>query len=394
VHFPWCLQKCPYCDFLSVAAERADIPHRAYAEGVIGELQRRRPDLIDYELSSVYFGGGTPSLWDPGELRRVLGAIRSVFVSSPDLEITVECNPSSFDQARGEALLAAGANRVSLGVQGLDDGRLRFLGRLHDAEGGLRAVRAAVASGMPRVTADLIFGVPGQSIAEAQREAEALAGTGIRHLSAYALTIEPGTEFGARARKGQLPLAVEDEVADAFLAVDSTLSALGFNHYEISNFAQPGEESRHNLGYWLGRDYLGLGCGAWGTITLAGGAEQRANGARLRYRTTPSPERYLASAARWTDVDPWIEDRSTTAVVEPIDSETALRERLMLGLRLARGVDLEQLKLELGVDPLTEARERAIRKLVSRGRLEQDGAHLRVPRNAWLLADGTIAELL
>jgi oxygen-independent coproporphyrinogen-3 oxidase len=394
VHFPWCLQKCPYCDFLSVAAERADIPHRAYADGVIGELERRRADLIDYELSSVYFGGGTPSLWDPGELRRVLGAIRSVFVSSPDLEITVECNPSSFDRARGEALLAAGANRVSLGVQGLDDGRLRFLGRLHDAEGGLRAVRAAVASGMPRVTADLIFGVPGQSIVEAQREAEALAETGIRHLSAYALTIEPGTEFGARARKGQLPLAVEDEVADAFLAVDSTLSALGFNHYEISNFAQPGEESRHNLGYWLGRDYLGLGCGAWGTITLAGGTEQRAIGARLRYRTTPSPERYLASAARWPHVNPWLEERSTTAVVEPIDNETALRERLMLGLRLARGVDLEQLKLELGVDPLTQARERTIRKLVARGRLEHDGAHLRVPRHAWLLADGTIAELL
>src|SRR3954464_389091 len=224
VHFPWCLKKCPYCDFLSVAAERPALPHAAYADSVIAELERRVSTLGDVRLVSVFFGGGTPSLWEPAELGRVLARIRQLLPNSAaDLEVTVECNPTSFDVERGHALRGVGVNRVSIGVQGLSAERLQFLGRLHDVESGLSAVREAIESGMPRVSADFIFGVSGQEADAARREARILSELGTTHLSAYALTIEPGTQFGALARKGKLPLLEEASVADSFLAVEETL---------------------------------------------------------------------------------------------------------------------------------------------------------------------------
>jgi oxygen-independent coproporphyrinogen-3 oxidase len=201
-------------------------------------------------------------------------------------------------------------------------------------------------------------------------------------LSAYALTIEPGTEFGARAKKGRLPLLDEAQVADSFTAVDQALGDAGFDHYEISNFARQGHVSRHNLGYWRGYDYLGLGTGAWGTVTLPGG--------RVRYRNSPSPERYQASAF----TTPFVEGPAGCAVVEPLDAETSLRERIKLGLRLAEGFDLEGAASELGVNPLPDERKRALDKLLQSGRVELDRRRLRIPKPQWLFADGIISELL
>ena len=373
VHFPWCLRKCPYCDFSSVALDpRATLPHAAYANAVISELERRASALGAVSLDSVFFGGGTPSLWQSTELGRALSAIRSRLSAASEPEVTVECNPSSFDYDKARALLDVGVNRVSIGVQSLDAERLAFLGRLHDGPSALAAVRDALRAGVPRVSADLIFGVHGQTAANAAWEAASVAELGVTHLSAYALTVEPGTQFGALARKNALPLLPDEEVAECFLAVDAALAALGFEHYEISNYARPGHESVHNTGYWLGHEYLGLGCAAWGT--LGSGA------ARVRYRNERVPERYLAGAP---DTER-----------EPISNETALSERILLGLRLARGIDLGAAGRELGVEPWTASRARAIEKLCARGRLERDGDRLRVPKSAWLFADGTIAELI
>lgn len=369
VHFPYCLAKCPYCDFLSIAAERPAIPHRAYADAVISELGRRAETLGPRRLRSVFFGGGTPSLWEPAELGRVLRAIRETYAGD-DVEITAECNPTSFDRDRGRALADVGVNRVSLGVQGLDRDRLAFLGRLHDVDGGLRAVREAVATEGLRVSADLIFGVAGQSPDDAVHEALAIADLGVTHLSAYALTIEAGTAFGALAKKGKLPLCPDDVVAESFLALDAALGGAGFSHYEISNYARNGHVAVHNLGYWRGDDYLGLGCGAWGTVS------------HVRYRNTPSIERYFA--------DPG----GAESEREPIDAETALRERILLGLRLGDGLDLGSAARELGVEPWNAERLRAAERLVARGRLQRRDDHLRIPKDAWLHADGTIAELL
>lgn len=384
VHFPWCLKKCPYCDFLSVAAARDAIPHAAYADAVLRELSARLPLLGDYRLETVFFGGGTPSLWATDELGRVLERLLAAFVGNraEQVEVTAECNPTSLDEAKARALHAVGVNRLSLGVQGLDAERLEFLGRLHDPNGGLTAAQAALDSEMPRVSVDFIFGVAGQSAAAAAAEAERLAALGTTHVSAYALTIEPGTEFGARAKKGRLPLLDEASVADSFNAVDQTLERAGFEHYEISNFARHGHVSRHNLGYWRGYDYLGLGTGAWGTVTLAEG--------RLRYRNSPSPERYQAAPF----AAPFTTTAESCSVIEPLDAETSLRERIMLGLRVAEGVDLKAAGDELGIDPLPPERKRALDRLSDRGRVEVTAGRLRIPKSQWLFADGIISELL
>jgi putative oxygen-independent coproporphyrinogen III oxidase len=382
VHFPWCLQKCPYCDFYSLATERDAIPHVAYADAVLRELERRRAELSGYELETVFFGGGTPSLWEPSELGRVLSGIRAAFPTAGEPEVTAECNPSSFDMVRAQALRAEGVNRISLGIQGLERERLEFLGRLHDAGGALAALRTAIAAGFPRVSADLIFGVDRQSPERACDEALAVAELGPTHVSAYALTIEPGTRFGSLARAGKLPLLEEDLVARSFSAVEAALAGVGFSHYEISNYARYGHFSRHNLGTWRGQDYLGLGAGAFGTVHTRAG--------RVRYRNAPATERYSAA----TVAAPLFEISELVSDSELISPETAFSERLLLGLRLAEGVDLDDAARTTGAVAWTAERERAVARQVQRGRLVRVGSRIAIPRDAWLFADAVIRELL
>lgn len=386
VHFPWCVRKCPYCDFLSVPTAREDIPHEQYADAVIRELETRRAELGRLRLGTVFFGGGTPSLWRARQLGRVLSAVLDAFEQGPaPPEITVECNPGSLGERTARALLDVGVNRLSIGVQGLDAERLRFLGRWHGVDQALDAVRAALGSGMPRVSADLIYGVAGEPPEDAAREARTLAELGLGHVSAYALTIEPQTAFGALARKGRLPLAPEQSVAESFVAVDEALATSGFEHYEISNHARAGQRAEHNLGYWRGRDYVGLGCGAWGTVSREGG--------RFRYRNRPQPQGYVSAALA---LRPDVPDacRTLESDGERLTSDMLLSEALLLGLRLADGVDLDEAAAKTGGEAWTPARERAVRRLVERGRLVRDGARLVIPKAAWLFADGIIAELL
>lgn len=390
VHFPWCLQKCPYCDFLSVPTERKDIPQEAYTEAVLNELEARHRAVGQRQVQSIFFGGGTPSLWEAEQLGRVVTRLKQLFPVSPALEVTAECNPSSFDREVAERLLASGVNRFSLGVQGLHDERLRFLGRLHDAQDGLRAVRDAIASGAPRVSADLIFGVHGQSVEEAVREANTIAELGVTHLSVYSLTIEEGTSFGTLHRKGKLPLLDEDTAARMFLALGESLEQQGFEHYEISNYARDGQYSVHNLGYWQGRDYLGLGCGAWGTVTN--------HGRGVRYRNTRNIDHYLAHSADWqtldllTPADPV--HRPLVEQVETIDAQIRLSERILLGLRLKSGLDVDEAAAQCGAAMWTPTRNKAVERLVARGRLLQEGSRIRIAQDAWLFADATISELL
>ncbi len=388
VHFPWCLKKCPYCDFVSFAKERETLDHDGYADAVLAELALRRPTLEGRRLETIFFGGGTPSLWAPAELGRVLQAILAVAgVDASAVEITVECNPTSLDEERARALIDVGVNRLSVGVQSLDSSRLQFLGRLHSADGGLAAVESAVRAGVPRVSADLIYGVATGASAPSPEDAAAevirVSETGVTHVSAYSLTVEPGTQFGELARRGRLPIAPDDAVAEAFFAIEEALEARGFGHYEISNYARPGDEARHNLGYWRGHDYLGLGCAAYGTLgDAAGGA--------VRYRNQPDPARYQ-QAARAGALDggdsPLVESR------EPLDAETRLRERIMLGLRLRDGFDLEGAAASLGIAAWPAQRRRAADRCVAQGRLVVEGGHLRLPASARIYADGVAAAL-
>lgn len=387
VHFPWCLEKCPYCDFVSFKTTRDAIDHEAYADAVVRELAARARwfDAFEpHEVTTVFLGGGTPSLWEPRAIARVLDAIRTELRCADDVEITSECNPTSLDEARAEGLVAAGVNRLSVGVQSLDAAQLKFLGRLHDIDQARTAVRAAVASA-PRVSADLIFGLPNQPAEQAAAHAAELADLGLRHLSAYSLTIEPGTRFGELARRGRLPLADEDSTCDAFLAIEAALEARGLHHYEVSNYAAPGEEARHNLGYWRGAPYLGLGVAAYGCGPAEGGA--------VRYRNAPDPRAYVEGTKRITSGAPSLDD-GVTVTVEPLDPETLLRERIMLGLRLSEGLDLGAAAREVGLDgKAVDERARAIDRLVREGGLAAEGARLRIPRTRRLGTDGIAARL-
>jgi len=368
VHFPYCLEKCPYCDFVSYKTERKAIDHDAYADAVIQELRAR--SFEGRTIASIFFGGGTPSLWEPKALGRVISAI-----GARDAEITVECNPTSLDADRCAALADAGVNRLSIGVQSLRDAELKFLGRLHDASGAIAAVKAAIASPIRRVSADLIFGLPEQAPDEAARQAGALVDLGLDHLSCYQLTIEPNTRFGELKKRNRLPMAEDGAVAEAFVAIDESLGARGLQHYEISNYAREGQEARHNLGYWRGEEYLGLGCGAFGFVRTS-------RGSGVRWRNQILPEKYVQNAS-----DPTMER-------EELDAEALLRERIMLGLRVREGLDLAAAGDDLGIDAMTKERRRTIDALVARGRLSIDGARLSIPPKAWLFADDTAARLM
>jgi putative oxygen-independent coproporphyrinogen III oxidase len=379
VHFPWCLSKCPYCDFVSYPIARESIDHAAYADAVTAEIETRRQTLDgDVVLGSVFLGGGTTSLWEPSAIARVIDAIGTAFgADTTSVEITAECNPSSLDDDRARAMVDAGVNRLSVGVQALDDARLELLGRLHDANGALRALAAAQRSGAKRVSADLVYAVADERPEDAARDARALAEIGVTHVSAYSLTIEPGTRFGDRARAGRLPLADDGVMVESFFAIQAALGALGLDHYEVSNYAVAGDEAIHNLGYWRGLDYVGLGCSAYGTLSDR-------SGSATRYRNQTDPARYVQAALSHGPI---------AASTEHLDPAARLRERIMLGLRLAEGVDLGQAGRTLGIDPWPEDRLRAAQRLEAAGRLVRTGDRIRVPRDAWIWMDATAAAL-
>ncbi|HET9955989.1 MAG TPA: coproporphyrinogen-III oxidase family protein, partial [Polyangiaceae bacterium] len=329
-----------------------------------------------------------PSLWEPRQLGRVLAALLETFPhEAQKLEITAECNPSSFDASVAQGFRAAGVNRISLGVQGLEQERLRFLGRLHDAGSALAALALATRH-FENVSADLIFGVDRQLPDVAASEVEIVVQSGVKHVSAYALTVEPGTQFGELQRRGRLPLLADELVAESFERVESTLESHGFEHYEISNYARAGRRARHNLGYWLGEPYLGLGAGAFGTLPRGGST--------VRYRNTPAIERYLAWADSdaplvrelWSETSPWVASR------EDLSAETLLQERILLGLRLLEGLDVERAEAETGASFWTDVRKKGIDRWVNRGALRIDGSRLRLNKTHFLIADRVLVDLL
>jgi len=372
VHFPWCARKCPYCDFATEPIRANELPHDAYADAVLRELEARAADLQGRELKSIFFGGGTPSLWRPDALKRALEGITGAFDHlSDDLEVTVECNPSSLTQEHAALLREAGVNRLSIGVQSLRDTHLRFLGRLHDSERAVAALRDST-SEMPRVSADLMFGMPGQTLQELGEDITAIAETGVRHVSAYALTIEEKTMFGSLHRAGKLRVAPEEQYAELFEHAEGCFGELGWTHYEVSNYAAEGEESRHNLHYWRGGAYVGLGAAAVGCL-------DRGTGRARRWRNDPNPQRYLLQ-------------QTPEAEVEELGPEEIVREALMLGLRTIDGMDLVATEMRAGRDPKA-GREREIERAIERGNLLQAGDWLRVPVDRWLKLDGIVRDL-
>jgi oxygen-independent coproporphyrinogen-3 oxidase len=372
VHFPWCIRKCPYCDFATEPIRSEALPHAGYADALLRELDARSDSLQGRALSSVFFGGGTPSLWASTALKRTLAGIRDAFEAvADDLEVTVECNPSSLDRKHASLLREAGVNRLSLGVQSLRDPHLQFLGRLHDRKRALAALEGAIAE-MPRVSADLMFGMPGQTCSELGDDIARIADIGVRHVSAYALTIEEKTMFGSLQRAGKLRVAPEERYADLFEHAERCFTDLGWTHYEVSNYAAEEERSRHNLHYWRGGAYLGLGAAAVGCLDQAPGRAER-------WRNEANPQRYM----RRQTLDSEIED---------LGPEEIVREAWMLGLRTAEGIDLGATERRAGRSPRL-GRERQIELALERGDLLEDGQWLRVPVDRWLKLDGIVRDL-
>jgi oxygen-independent coproporphyrinogen-3 oxidase len=372
VHFPWCARKCPYCDFATEPLRSSLLPHDAYADALLRELDARSPDLEGRELKSVFFGGGTPSLWAPKALSRALAGITGAFDRVDDaLEVTVECNPSSLSGSHARLLREAGVNRLSIGVQSLRDSHLGFLGRLHDSARAVAALEQATKE-IPRVSADLMFGMPNQTLDELAGDIARIADTGAQHVSAYSLTIEEKTMFGSLHRAGKLRVAPEERYAELFEHAERCFDDLGWTHYEVSNYAAEGEESRHNLHYWRGGAYVGLGAAAVGCLDLEPGRA-------VRWRNDPNPQRYLSQDVPRADL-------------ETLGPSELVRESLMLGLRTIDGMDIKATHERAGCDPRS-GREREIERAIDRGDLIDAGTRLRVPRERWLKLDGIVRDL-
>jgi putative oxygen-independent coproporphyrinogen III oxidase len=316
VHFPWCRALCPYCDF-PVAVARHEPPHAAYRDRVLAELDAQAPRFAGRALRSIYVGGGTPSLWDPPALGDVLAAVAARWDAPPAaLEITVEANPIDCTPARMAAWRAIGVNRLSIGVQAYRDDELAALGRDHRMGDGPAALTAARAAGFDRVTADLILGPPGVAPpppGQAPASVVAAAASGVGHLSVYELTIEARTAFGRRARAGALPVLAEEAQVELYTATHAHLTAAGFEHYEISSYARPGQRSRHNQLYWRGAEFLGLGVGAASFWRAPGGGGERWTNPRQwpRYeRAEPVIDRTPLTAADVATDELWLAMRT------------------------------------------------------------------------------------
>ncbi len=367
VHWPFCVSKCPYCDFNSHV--RASVDQAQWRQALLRDLAFEA-DQQSGRLGSIFFGGGTPSLMPPDTVAAIIAAAERHWGFAPGIEITLEANPSSVEAARFADLAAAGVNRVSLGLQSLDDEALRFLGRAHGVTEGLAALQTAQET-FRRVSFDLIYALPEQTEAEWTAQlARALAyGTG--HLSLYQLTIEPGTRFAALAAKGQLAETDPDHAASLYELTQHMTESAGIPAYEISNHARPGEESRHNLAYWQYQPYLGVGPGAHG---------RRGGQATQRHK---KPENWLAALAR-----------SGHGIAEVRDIPLADRgmEALLMGLRLREGVELAHVAEISGRSIPQLVDLEAVRRLSGQGLVQLEDDRLRATRSGMLLLDAILAE--
>ena len=370
IHWPFCVSKCPYCDFNSHVRDSVD--HDAWRDALLADLAHEARELPGRALGSIFFGGGTPSLMPPATVAALLDAAGRAWGFAPDVEITLEANPSSVEAARFTDLAAVGVNRVSLGIQALDDEALAFLGRAHDVAEALGALDVAQRT-FARVSFDLIYARPGQSLGGWHGELTRALAFGTEHLSLYQLTVEPGTRFATEEREGRLALPDPDYAADLFELTRATAARAGLPAYEISNHARRGAESRHNLTYWRYGDYAGIGPGAHG----------RRHGFATQRRR--KPENWIAAVAR-NGHGVEHEDRLT-----PGERAT---EAMLMGLRLAEGIDLARIAA-LGERPVGMLVDRArIARMADQGLVALDGMRLRATDAGMPVLNAILADVV
>jgi oxygen-independent coproporphyrinogen-3 oxidase len=374
IHFPYCRKRCPYCDFATHARER--IPHQAYADAVLRELEVRAPLFAGRRAVSIYFGGGTPGLWEPEQMARVLAAVKAAFAALPEAEITLEANPGELPYEQLCALREAGITRLSLGVQSLEARHLVALGRLHGSEEPKQAVANARRAGFDNLSLDLMFGLMGQTLDELDRDLDGLLALQPEHLSIYNLTVEERTPFGAMKREGTLVLPDAGVCADMFERVRERMEQAGFEHYEVSNYARPGRRAVHNTLYWNGGEYLGLGSSAH--------SYRRAEGAGERFATVRSVDDWFERVPRIGGV-PLAEDPAIVGY-EQLDADALEREAMWLGLRLIDGIARGTHRERHGQDP-AERHAAELERLAREGLVEVSSDRVRLTRRGVLFAD-------
>ena len=371
VHWPYCARICPYCDFNVVRDRGRTGEQAALVDAIVADLIAQRALTGPRQLLSIFFGGGTPSLMDPAQVARVIDTAKVLWSPAEDLEISLEAHPTDAEADRFDALAAAGVARLSLGVQALDDAALSLLGRNHDA-GSARRALAVAAKAFPRLSADLIYARPGQTVAAWTAELGELLAHGPEHVSPYQLTIEQGTAFDRAIGRGRMVVPDQDLAASLFETTQIVLEAAGFDAYEVSNHAQgPAARSRHNLVYWQGHDYVGAGPGAHGRLSLDGG--------KLATTAHRKVADYIRAVAQ-TGVG------FEREVLTPLE---AAEERLVLGLRIDDGVAFAEIAA-LALSPDTPK----VKSLVEDGLLADDPIRLRATRPGRLVLDrltGTLA---
>jgi oxygen-independent coproporphyrinogen-3 oxidase len=367
VHWPFCVSKCPYCDFNSPV--RASIDQDSWRDALVADLAHEARLLPGRKLTSIFFGGGTPSLMDPASVEAVISAAVSHWEAAENLEITLEANPNSVEAARFADLAAAGVNRISLGLQSFDDQALAFLGRAHCAREGFRALEIAQKN-FRRVSFDLIYALPGDNEESWSATLAQALSLGTSHLSLYQLTIEPGTRFATMVAKQQFEPLEPDACAALYELTDAMTSAAGMPAYEISNHARRAQQSRHNLTYWRYGDYTGIGPGA--------------HGRRLGMRTSrhKKPENFLSAIAR---------NGHGIAEEVPLSAIEGADEALVMGLRLTEGIDADALARRFGLTEIVDWRR--VERLDASGHLERHGPRIALTAKGRLLLDHILGEI-
>jgi putative oxygen-independent coproporphyrinogen III oxidase len=367
VHWPFCVSKCPYCDFNSHV--RSSIDEDVWRDALLADLAHEARLLPERTLNSIFFGGGTPSLMDPATVAAIIELARKLWPAAADLEITLEANPNSVEAARFADLVAAGVNRLSLGLQSFDDAALAFLGRAHSADEGLDALAIAQRH-FDRVSFDLIYALPGDTPESWSASLERALALGTSHLSLYQLTIEPGTRFASMVARHEFETLDADAAAALYETTDAMTSSAGLPAYEISNYSRRGHESRHNLTYWRYGDYAGIGPGA--------------HGRRLGMRTVRhrKPENFLSAQAR---------NGHGIAEEERLLATEAADEALVMGLRLAEGIDAQAIADRFGLRSIVDWKR--VERLVASGHLVCDGRIIAATAAGRLLLDRILGEI-
>ena len=365
VHVPFCRVRCGYCDFNTYTpSELGDLSPDTYVGAAVAELDLAARLLGSRRVQTVFFGGGTPTMLPADGLAGLLRAVGERFEVEPDAEVTTEANPETLSPLYLDTLRAAGFTRISLGLQSVVPHVLRVLERQHTPRRGLEAARWAREAGFEHVSLDLIYGTPGESLDDWRASLDAVASAPVDHVSAYSLIVEDGTRLAAQVRRGELPMPDEDDLADKYLLADEVLSGLGLGNYEVSNWAVPGGECRHNLAYWRGADWWGIGPGAHSHV---GG---------VRFWNRKHPRSYAAALAA---------GESPALAREILGEDERHVERVLLELRLADGVPL---------DVLTPSEQRRIPAVATRGLAVVADGRLKLTRSGRLLADGVVRDLL